>query len=274
MPQSTSTSDRRRPKSMSFPVACALACLVPTPALVLVALAQATPPDLAPSHPSSSTAGQEQQHRDPIDRLIEEKCPGVLERQQRRDAGQALIAVGSPSRPALRRQLLIMSKRDQEARSAALETMASVANHGFEPVSAIDAENQRQLKYIIIEDGFPTRSMVGDDGVEAAWLLTQHSDSDPDFQYSVLRTLAMRVRQHEFPAKEYAMLADRVLIHEGKPQRYGTQFGDDGSGLKAGKMQDPAHVDQRRALVGLGPLADYACAIRAIYAPSAAEVRW
>jgi len=64
-----------------------------------------------------------------------------------------------------------------------------------------------------------------------------------------------------------------VFIHEGKPQRYGTRFGDDGSGLKAGNMEDSVHVDQRRALVGLGPLADYAGAIRAIYTPSATEGR-
>jgi hypothetical protein len=254
-------------------MAFALACVLPVPALISGASAQSTAQDLPASQPSSSAASQAQQHQDPVDELIKEKCPGVLERQERRDERRLLAAVGPPSRPALRRQLLIMRQRDQEARSAAMETMASAGTPALEQLSAIDAENQRQLKYIIIQNGFPVRSMVGNDGVEAAWLLTQHSDSDPDFQAAVLKTLTARVRQHEFPAKEYAMLVDRVLIHEGKPQRFGTQFGDDGSGLKPGKMEDPEHVDQRRALVGLGPLADYACAIRAIYAPSATEAR-
>ena len=267
------SAPRRLLKFTSLPMALALACVLLAPASLSVVMAQATPQTPPVSQPLSSTASQEQQDQDPIDRLIEMKCPGVLERQQQRDQARLLAAVGPPSRPALRHQLLIMRQRDQEARSAALETMASAATPGFESVSAIDVENQRQLKHIIVQDGFPTRSMVGDDGVVAAWLLTQHSDSDPDFQARVLRTLFVRVRQHEFPAKEYAMLVDRVLIHDGKPQRYGTQFGDDGSGLKVGKMEDPAHADQRRGLVGMGPIADYACAIHAIYAPSAPEVR-
>ena len=68
------------------------------------------------------------------------------------------------------------------------------------------------------------------------------------------------------------MLTDRVLLHQGKPQLYGTQFGDNGSGLKPGKMQDPARVDQRRASVGLGPLAEYSCVMRAVYGtPGQAE---
>jgi len=32
------------------------------------------------------------------------------------------------------------------------------------------------------------------------------------------------------------MLTDRVLIHQGKAQRYGTQFVNDGSGLNRAKM--------------------------------------
>lgn len=107
--------------------------------------------------------------------------------------------------------------------------------------------------------------MVGDDGVNAAWLLVQHADSDPDFQARVLKVLAARVRRNEFDLGEFAMLTDRVLVHAGKPQRYGTQFGDDGSGLRPGIMEDPAHVDERRASVGLGPLAEYACMIQAVY---------
>jgi hypothetical protein len=84
----------------------------------------------------------------------------------------------------------------------------------------------------------------------------------------MLKILAAQFRRHEFDPVEFAMLTDRVLIHAGKPQRYGTQFRDDGSGLKPGEMEDPAHVDQRRASVGLGPLAEYACVIQAMYGES------
>jgi len=158
-----------------------------------------------------------------------------------------------------------MKRRDQEARTAAL---ASDSSRAAATVGQIDAENLKRLKHIVTQDGFPTRSMVGNDGVDAAWLLTQHADSDPKFQAHVLKILAVRVRQRAFDPAEFAMLTDRVLIHEGKAQRYGTQFGNDGSGLRPGSMEDPAHVDQRRASVGLGTLAEYSCAMRVIYGES------
>jgi hypothetical protein len=149
--------------------------------------------------------------------------------------------------------------------------MAGADSTANAAVVQIDAANLQRLKHIVTQDGFPTRSMVGDDGVDAAWLLTQHADSDPAFQAQILEILAARVRHHAFDSAEFAMLTDRVLTHQGKPQRYGTQFGNDGSGWKPGRMEDPAHVDRRRASVGLGPLAEYSCVIQAVYGTSGGE---
>jgi hypothetical protein len=203
-----------------------------------------------------------------LDRVIDEKCPGAMERQRQRRIANWMPAVGEPTRPALRRELLLMRDRDQELRAAAMAGGDSTANAA---VMHIDAANLQRLKHIVAQDGFPNRSMVGDDGVAAAWVLTQHADSDPVFQSRVLKILAARVRHHAFDPVEVAMLTDRVLIHQGKPQLYGTQFGNDGSGLRPGKMEDPAHVDRRRASVGLGPLAEYSCVIRAVYGTSSTE---
>jgi|SRR5882672_10030456 len=199
---------------------------------------------------------------DSLDRLIDDKCPGASKHLGQHAIANKGSAASEPTRPALRRELLLMQQRDQEARAAALANRNSTTLAAAEQ---IDAANLKRLKHIVTQDGFPTRSMVGDEGIDAAWLLTQHADSDPAFQAHVLKILAVRVRQHAFNPAELAMLTDRVLIHQGKPQRFGTQFGNNGSGLKPGKMEDPAHVDQRRASVGLGTLAEYACAIRAVY---------
>ena len=54
-----------------------------------------------------------------------------------------------------------------------------------------------------------------------------------------------------------AYLTDRVLVHEGKAQVYGTQAEGQGSDVKLMPITDEANVDKRRALVGLGPLAEY-----------------
>lgn len=215
---------------------------------------------------TSAAANPVDQHA--TDRLIEEKCPGLIERQRRRDSRQLMAAVAEPTRPALRRDLLAMMNRDQELRNAWIAAGNSADIPQFAAVAAIDAANLVRLKHIIIQDGFPTRSMVGDDGVNAAWLLVQHADSDPDFQARVLKILAARVQHHEFDLGEFAMLTDRVLVHAGKPQRYGTQFQEEDGDFKPGKLENPADIDERRASVGLGPIADYVCLIRVMYGAS------
>jgi hypothetical protein len=60
----------------------------------------------------------------------------------------------------------------------------------------------------------------------------------------------------ELSSLEVAMLEDRIRAFEGRPQRYGTQFDWDEQGrLSPLPLEDPAGVDARRRMVGLGPLA-------------------
>ena len=66
--------------------------------------------------------------------------------------------------------------------------------------------------------------MVGGDGEHAAWLLAQHADSDPEFQRICLDLVTQAVACGEALPTELAYLTDRVLLAEGKPQEYGTQF--------------------------------------------------
>ncbi len=54
-----------------------------------------------------------------------------------------------------------------------------------------------------------------------------------------------------------AMLEDRIRSNEGKGQRYGTQFDWDEEGrLSPLPIEDEPNVDQRRAEIGLAPLAE------------------
>ena len=43
-------------------------------------------------------------------------------------------------------------------------------------------------------------------------------------------------------------------MNEGKPQRYGTQMGEN---FEPRPIEDPTNVEKRRAAVGLPPLAEY-----------------
>jgi hypothetical protein len=147
----------------------------------------------------------------------------------------------------LRAELLRRVAVDQEARHA-LDTGA---------MKVADVANLPWLRQVITDVGWPGKSLVGEDGTQAAWLLAQHADRDPAFQRRCLDLLTAAVERGEATAVQQAYLTDRVLLHEGQPQEYGTQaIARDGQ-FVARKLRDPDHVDERRARAGLSPLAGY-----------------
>lgn len=61
----------------------------------------------------------------------------------------------------------------------------------------------------------------------------------------------------EVDSEHVAYLTDRVLVGEGKPQRYGTQLENKDGNLTPYPLEDPETVDERRRAVGMSPLAEY-----------------
>jgi len=147
----------------------------------------------------------------------------------------------------LRAELLRRVAADQDARHA-LDLQAT---------AAADGENLPWLRRVITDVGWPGKSLVGEDGAQAAWLLAQHCDGDPAFQRRCLDLLTAAVERGEATVVQQAYLTDRVLLHEGKPQEYGTQAMARDGRFEPRKLRDPDHVDQRRASIGLGSLAGY-----------------
>ena len=147
----------------------------------------------------------------------------------------------------LRAELLRRMAVDQEARRA-VDT---------EAMAVADGENLPWLKQVVTSVGWPGRSLVGEDGAHAAWLLAQHADSDPGFQRRCLDLLTAAVENGQATAVEQAYLTDRVLLAEGKPQEYGTQAIARDGGFQPRNLREPDRVDERRASVGLGSLAEY-----------------
>lgn len=87
-------------------------------------------------------------------------------------------------------------------------------------------------------------------------LLVQHSDQE--LMEQALPLLESAVAAGEAEKVDWAYLLDRVLMWRGEPQVYGTQLKRIGDGpLEFHPIQDPASVDERRAGLGLEPLADY-----------------
>ncbi|MGW7529729.1 DUF6624 domain-containing protein [Streptomyces sp. NPDC054783] len=123
----------------------------------------------------------------------------------------------------------------------------------------IDARNTAWLKAVLTKYGWPGISLVGEQGAEDAWLLAQHADQDVSFQKEALKLLRDAVSAEDAPPRHLAYLTDRVLVADGQPQMYGTQYTheDDGTNLRPQPIADPERLDERRAAMGLEPHAEY-----------------
>jgi len=124
-------------------------------------------------------------------------------------------------RPDLRAELLRRVEQDQVARAELLRRAEQDQVAGAEPgpdwdtVASVDADNLTWLKDVVAEVGWPGRSMVGQDGAHAAWLLAQHADCDPVFQRRCLDLITEAAKSGEASLTEVAYLTDRVLLAEG-----------------------------------------------------------
>jgi hypothetical protein len=207
-----------------------------------------------------------------FDEKIEKACPeAAMEKEQLLAKRPQPKPGANITRPALQNELLQMEREDQEARE---RFVAAMNAHGGDlpmddptrlAVIHVDEVNLPKLKHIIDQNGFPTIAMVGIDGVQAAFLLTHHADDDPLFQAKILKIITRRLRIDEIDGNQYALLTDRVLVAQGRHQRYGTQFEKHGDQLTPKPIQDEAQVDERRRALGLISIKNYMCVLHAVY---------
>ena len=101
-----------------------------------------------------------------------------------------------------------MAEVDQDARFN--------ANNKF-IVYSIDSVHETKLKEIVKENGYPTKEMIGEEGMEKLWLLVQHVEFNTALQEGFLNNCDFNPREHMF-------LYDRIKINQGLDQKFGTQF--------------------------------------------------
>ncbi len=156
----------------------------------------------------------------------------------------------------LQKQLLAMAAEDERVRRELAAT--GELYHGYAPrMAEVHRRNAEALKAIIDEHGWPGRSLVGEEGAEAAWLIVQHAIGDPELQRGALPILREAATRGEVDPWQPAYLEDRICCLERRPQKYGTQFDWDENGLMSPlTLADPERVDEYRRDVGLGPLAE------------------
>ena len=180
---------------------------------------------------------------------------------------------------SLRRELLTLADQDQQSRQGLNDVVVRYgraspqADSVFRALAAADAPRLARIKAIVAARGWPGRRLVGDDGAHAAWLLVQHAPFED--QRQILPLLLDAVGRDDARAGDGALLEDRVLVGEGRPQRYGTQtrYADRPGAPVLDSIADEPCVDVRRASVGLGPLAVYLQSLGVEYAGPPGECR-
>ena len=173
------------------------------------------------------------------------------------------LACLGQSIPEIRDELLRMREVDQQGREAihqieeqhgpdSVESRAA-----WERQNAIDAANMQRLEEIILEVGWPRRSVVGSDAAMGAFLILQHADLETQKEY--LLVFRKAVDAGEATASSYALLYDRVLMREGERQVYGSQLRrNEATGeWFLWPIEAEEQVDDRRAALGMSPLEDY-----------------
>ena len=166
----------------------------------------------------------------------------------------------------LRRELLARRDEDQRIRklvsSQPGRNMVRLPEELAAEWQRIDEANTRWLADVLSASGWPGRTLVGEEGAGAAWLLAQHADHDPVQQRVFLHALRDAAAQGQASRSHLAYLEDRVRVNADQPQLYGTQFTVTGGELVPCPIEDRHRLDERRAEAGLEPFADYEARMR------------
>jgi len=149
----------------------------------------------------------------------------------------------------LRKELLKLKEKDQKL---ARRNIWDKKTENFNKMAI------KRMKEIVKRYGWPTISMVGKDGAEAAWLLVQHADRDVKFQKNCLELMRKASRKGEAELKYLAYLTDRVRVNSKKLQLYGTQFYHNKKGRFTFRpIENRKHLEKRRRKMGLGSFSKY-----------------
>lgn len=130
-------------------------------------------------------------------------------------------------------------------------------NFYWQLITKQDSLNLLEVKKILNDCGWVGSDLVGEKGNKTLWLVIQHAPLEIQEKY--LPLLKKSVNAGKSSGSHLALLEDRILMKNGKPQIYGSQVVSDSliNVKKVYKITEPEFVNERRAKVGLNPIEDY-----------------
>jgi hypothetical protein len=152
--------------------------------------------------------------------------------------------------------LLRFGREDQAGRDGLAQAAVAQDTATLFASMRADSARTRWLRAAVVRHGWPSRASAGASAQQAAWLILQHSP-DTAWQAAMLPDLERLASGGEIPRDDVALLTDRILVHRGQPQRYGSQFDLVDGRLVPSPVEDLAGLDARRASVGMPPMAEY-----------------
>lgn len=184
---------------------------------------------------------------------------------------QSLAAAAPPPKPKVDprvTELLERYARDQAVRGVITqkkwtEGMPPLAANNWNVAfisrwTAIDCSNTAWLKAQLAQIHWFDIPTYGAEADTAAWHLVQHADREPEFQRRMLTELEA-LGPGKTDGKRIGYLWDRVAVADKRLQRYGTQGQcTDKATWKPFDVEDPEHLDERRAKLGMEPISEHA----------------
>lgn len=187
-----------------------------------------------------------------------ERWTALLEKAQK-----AIDAVEANYNKTLQAELLEIRKLDQKFRQSItmLEQeglLTDVLEDSLNQLMAkTDSSNLGKVETILMEYGWVGPDVVGKEANDAFFLVIQHAGLETQKKY--LPMIEEAVKNKKAEGAQLALLVDRIEIREGRKQIYGSQISihKETREYYILPLLEPDTVDERRASVGLKPLAKY-----------------
>ncbi|REG96468.1 DUF6624 domain-containing protein [Flavobacterium aquicola] len=163
----------------------------------------------------------------------------------------------------LQKELLAIYAEDQDIRGEFMKIYKDKGpgNKSFDSINNLmrykDSINLLKVIKILDEKGWVGKDIVGSQANQTLFLVIQHADLK--YQQKYMPMMREAVKKGNANGASLALMEDRVSLREGRKQIYGSQIGRDNETkiFYVSSLEDPDNVDERRAKIGLPPMADY-----------------